>query len=138
MRNVSKPLSQAKNHKGGAWMRKKYRLGDYVEYYTMSCKNGDKIEYFYPQKGFVNGIEDRMQEDGTAVVRYTIGQYIGGYGHVVCEDAIKGRVKAPENKSRLEYLKVQARRNKLQIDSLNCERRLLQKEIENLGEKMEC
>lgn len=116
-------------------MTHKYKLGDYVEHYSSYYKNGDKTEYVDLRRGFVTCIEDRMLEDGSVVVRYSVGPYNGACGYVVCEEAIVKKLKAPKNQSKIEYLKAKVRQNETQIETLNHERESLRREIEKLEEE---
>lgn len=116
-------------------MTHKYKLGDYIEYYTSYYRNGDKIEYMDPKQGFVNGIEDRMQEDGSVTVYYTVGAYIGAYGYIVREGAIIGKTKTPKHKSKLEYMKAKIRCNEASIKRLSDENKTLRRGIEILEEE---
>lgn len=113
-------------------MKHKYKLGDYVEYYTTTCKIGGKTEYINKRKGFINSIEEMILEDNSIVSRYSIGQYIGGYGHIICEEAIIGKLETPKYKSKLEYLKTKVMVNEAQIKSLKDENKSLNREIAKL------
>lgn len=114
-------------------MKHKYKLGDYVEYYKSYCKNEYEYEYMNKKQGFINAIEERMQEDGNVVLNYLIGDYIGSCGrYIVREEMIVGKLKAPKNQGKLEYLKAKVRENEAQIESLNDENEELRTEIEIL------
>lgn len=110
-------------------MKHKYKLGDYVEYYSAVCGT----EYTDKRKGFVNSIYEMMQENGSVDLRYSIGRYVGDRGgYVVCEEAIIGKLKEPKHKSELEYLKAKIMMNETRIKSLNDENKSLRKEIAKL------
>lgn len=114
-------------------MKHKYKLGNYVEYYAAQCGRGNKVEYADQRKGFVNAIEDALDEDGNVVVKYRIGPYIGSYeGHMVSEGAIIGELKAPKNTNRIEYLKSKISLNEWQIEYYKSENKSLRKEIAKL------
>lgn len=117
-------------------MTHKYKLGDYVKYYASIHKINGRIEYADVREGFVNRIEEGLNDNGEFILRYCIGLYIGATGYIIREEMIICKLKAPKNKTKLEWMRMRVKCNDANINQLNEENKSLRKEISKLEREL--